>query len=242
MDKTTRKVGSFSISRKQQINILAYMNSSGTLDDEQLQANWDVWERIPQCAVWKAVALSLDLEPPKRWYFVRNWPNEYELRLDVATKHFECKNITQSKIDSDSVDLTAFGTWAESLCWSLPDRFPRGVKLQAKALIEALPTTQARSVPNAMIGEPKRVIMRTFKGLYFDYDQWGRNLADVPRWLVPCRVSRGSKGRRVSHTWNPVLIGLALMDKGITKKELNLAFMNLKDWSKEWQEKTDLMD
>ena len=31
------------------------------------------------------------------------------------------------------------------------------------------------------------------------------------------------------------------MDKGITKKQLNLAFMDLKDWKDEWQEKTDLM-
>lgn len=90
-------------------------------------------------------------------------------------------------------------------------------------------------------GEPKKVIQRVFAGMHFDYAQWGSNLADVPNWLIPCRVSRGSKGKRVSHTWNPVLIGLALMDKGITKKQLNLAFMNLKDWSAEWQEITDSM-
>lgn len=88
----------------------------------------------------------------------------------------------------------------------------------------------------------KKVIQKVFNGLHFDYDQWGRALGDVPKWLINCRVSRGSKGKRVSHTWDPVLIGLALMDKGITKKQLNLAFMGLKEWLKEWQEKTDLMD
>lgn len=105
---------------------------------------------------------------------------------------------------------------------------------------ETLPIIQGKT--QAIHGLSKRVIMRTFAGLHFNYDQWGRALSDVPKWLIDCRVSRGSKGKKVSHFWNPVLIGLALMDKGVTKKQLNLAFMNLKDWSIEWQEKTDLMD
>lgn len=90
-------------------------------------------------------------------------------------------------------------------------------------------------------GVTKKVIQRVFSGLHFDYDHWGVNLADAPKWLIECRVSRGSRSGRVSHTWNPVLIGLALKDKGITKKQLNLAFMDLKDWKDEWQEKSDGM-
>lgn len=105
------------------------------------------------------------------------------------------------------------------------------------------PMAQADNAKAEVIkSEPKRVIQRVFADLHFDYKQWGRNLGDVPQWLEPCRVSRGSKGKRVSHTWDPVLIGLALMDKGITKKQLNLVFMDLKDWKSKWQEKTDLMD
>lgn len=91
-------------------------------------------------------------------------------------------------------------------------------------------------------GVQKKIIQNVFDGLHFNYVQWGRNLGDPPKWLIDCRVSRGSKGKQISHSWDPVLIGLALMDKGIKKKQLNLAFMGLKDWLKEWQEKTDLMD
>ena len=106
-------------------------------------------------------------------------------------------------------------------------------------------TYQAETTPantEVIKGVTKKEIQRVFAKVYFDYAHWGSNLADVPKWLLPCRVSRGSKSKRVSHSWNPVLIGLALMDKGITKRELNLVFMNLKDWSNEWREKTDLMD
>lgn len=107
---------------------------------------------------------------------------------------------------------------------------------------EELPSMQSDTIPakaEPTRGEPKKVIQRAFADLHFDYSQWGRYLGDVPKWLKPCRVSRGSKGKRVSHSWNPVLIGIALMDKGVTKKQLNLVFMDLKDWKDEWQETTD---
>ena len=107
------------------------------------------------------------------------------------------------------------------------------------------PTPQNENSPDIIKkikGEPKKVIQRVFENLHFNYYQWGRNLADPPHWLLPCRVLKGSKGRKISHSWDPILIGLALMDKGITKKQLNLAFMDLKDWKEEWQEKRDLMD
>lgn len=98
-------------------------------------------------------------------------------------------------------------------------------------------TAHAKAEP--IKGVSKKVIQRVFADLHFDYAKWGSNLANAPKWLTPCRVSRGSKASRVSHTWNPALIGLALMDKGITIKQLDLAFMGLKDWKDEWQEKTD---
>lgn len=113
-----------------------------------------------------------------------------------------------------------------------------------KTLIEALPITQADTAhakAEPIKGVSKKVIQRVFADLHFDYAKWGSNLANAPKWLTPCRVSRGSKASRVSHTWNPALIGLALMDKGITIKQLDLAFMGLKDWKDEWQEKTDSM-
>lgn len=87
----------------------------------------------------------------------------------------------------------------------------------------------------------KKEIQKVFNGLHFDYYHWGRNLGDAPKWLIDCRVSRGSRGKRVSHTWNPVLVGLALIDKGVPIKCLDLAFMALKEWKDEWQDKTEIL-
>jgi hypothetical protein len=109
--------------------------------------------------------------------------------------------------------------------------------------INALPTTQAGVSSNAIVGVTKRVIMQAFQGVHFNYDQWGRALGDVPQWLIDCRVALGSKGKRVSHTWNPVLIGVALMDKGIKLERLDSVFRGraLNGWEDEWMKATDLM-
>jgi len=90
-------------------------------------------------------------------------------------------------------------------------------------------------------GMSKLDIARAFDGIHFKYDEWDRNLADFPKWLEPCLVSRGSKKRHLSHLWNPVLIALALMDKPryIPLKRLDLVFIGLKDWQSEWQDKSE---
>lgn len=208
------------------------------------KADWNHWEQMPHCKIWDIVALSLDLEPSNPKHEIRTWPPEYVKRMQITDAHIECGTLTRSNADRHSIDMSTYGTWALSMGWIIPDRFPRGEVVQVSLPVEPLLTNQANTAPaktEAITGVTKRVIQRVFADLYFDYGQWGRNLGDVPQWLIPCRVSRGSKGKRVSHTWNPILIGLALMDKGITKKQLNLAFMDLKDWKDEWQEKTDLM-
>lgn len=96
--------------------------------DEKLPANWELWAFITHCKKWQAVALSLGFEPPKCSHEVRGWPDEYERRLKITDKHFECNNLARSKADFESVDLPVFGAWAQSLAWSLPDRFPRTVQ------------------------------------------------------------------------------------------------------------------
>ena len=102
-------------------------------------------------------------------------------------------------------------------------------------------------------GLTKQPIINAFNGLHFSRDQWNKALANVPEWLIDCRVAKGSK--RASATWDPVLIGLALVGKSsstkksseinsisqktITVKQLDLVFMGLKDWKNEWEKKSD---
>lgn len=101
---------------------------------------------------------------------------------------------------------------------------------------------QVRVVPllngGAVRGLPKRKVMATFQGIKWDYDHWGKNLAAPSKKLESCRVARGSK--KASALWNPVCIGLYLLDERIPMKKLDALFVDLKDWTNEWQEKTEL--
>ena len=100
---------------------------------------------------------------------------------------------------------------------------------------------------------PKQRIANAFEGIYWSREAWLKNLATPPLWLESCRVAKGSK--KVSGTWNPVLIGLALIGrklpgtrakintlsvKRITVTQLDPVFRRLKDWENDWQEKTEL--
>jgi len=98
-------------------------------DDEKRRPDWELWAFIPHCEYWKAVALSLDLEPPKNESAVKGWPPEYERRCIIAMAHIESKNLRRSKADNGyfSIDLPVFAAWAHALGWSLPDGFPRAV-------------------------------------------------------------------------------------------------------------------
>ena len=89
----------------------------------------------------------------------------------------------------------------------------------------------------AVKGITKRKVMNAFEGLRFDYDHWGKNLATPPEWLKPCRVMKGNK--KASAIWNPILIAVALHDKGILIGKLNAVFFNsLKDWADDWREES----
>lgn len=90
----------------------------------------------------------------------------------------------------------------------------------------------------AIIGLPKRKVMAAFQGIKWDYEHWGKNLAAPSKKLESCRVARGSK--KASALWSPVDIGLYLLDEGEQLKKIDAVFVDLKDWTDEWQEKTEL--
>ncbi len=87
-------------------------------------------------------------------------------------------------------------------------------------------------------GIDKRKVAATFQNIKWDYAHWLTNLATPSKNLLDCRTARGSKS--ASSLWNPVSIGLYLLDEGIPMKKLDALFVDLKDWTNEWQEKTEL--
>lgn len=105
--------------------------------------------------------------------------------------------------------------------------------------LELISQGSSKVIADKVKGLNKRKIMSAFDGHHFDYSHWGKNLASPPNWLIECRVQIGTKS--VSALWCPVLIAIALLDKGVTLKELDLVFMGLKDWRREWQDKSEYL-
>lgn len=203
-------------------------------NNKQHQADWELWAFIPQCELWQAVALSLDLEPPKYSHEVRGWPSEYERRLKIATAHIECKNLAHNKFGCENVNLTVFCAWAQSLGWSLPDRFPCAGATQPKAPPAA----------NTKKYLTKQQIITAFEGLHFTAEQWKKYLADTPKWLETCREQRGSKS--ATALWNPALIAVALTEppRNIPVKKLDAVFVAhsfLKQWTDDWRDASEYL-
>jgi hypothetical protein len=94
------------------------------------------------------------------------------------------------------------------------------------------------SLLRSVAGITKQKVINAFEGVYWERDKWGKYLGDPPEWLKECRVARGSK--KASATWNPVLIAVALHDRGVPIKKLDAVFVGLKDWADKWQEDSAL--
>ena len=83
-------------------------------------------------------------------------------------------------------------------------------------------------------GLTKQQVIASFDGLLFNSERWSKNLASPPKWLIECRLLRGSKS--ASALWSPVLIAAALHDKGIPMKKLDAVFIGLRAWAEEWHD------
>jgi hypothetical protein len=108
-----------------------------------MSADWSLWADIPHTELWKAVALSMDIEPTKLPGYDRSsvrdpifnypfhkCPEEFKRRLDIAKTHLGHKLMPISFCQPDwqsQVDLLKMSCWATSLNnpWSFPDQFPK---------------------------------------------------------------------------------------------------------------------
>ncbi len=96
--------------------------------------------------------------------------------------------------------------------------------------------TVARKIEVALNKKPsmtKNAVINAFNGLHFNQMQWNTYLANPPEWLKSCRVEKGYK--KIPATWNPVLIALALLAKGVSENKLDDVFLKLPDWAEEWK-------
>ncbi len=110
---------------------------------KRIEADWNTWAFIPTTSLQEAVFLSLDLEPDPKGFngaLVMDYAKagksdpigvlrELNRRMKIA-----CANVDELAKFSMSyhrdtqkakVSLSKFGTWAEGMEWSLPDKFPR---------------------------------------------------------------------------------------------------------------------
>ena len=104
--------------------------------------DWRLWGHIPQMPLWKAIALSLNVDPdalemyggfdPDRH---RGLSEEFKLRLRVATANLEALGVYINPRSFDRympgflffVQPTEFAKWATQIGWELPAGFPRAV-------------------------------------------------------------------------------------------------------------------
>ena len=135
-------------------------------------------------------------------------------------------------IINGSVEINDLNKWLESNDY----KFNLDPSLMSK---EDTPDTSNNiSSPPSV---PKVKIAETFQDLHYSYEKWKKYLATPPDWLKPCRASKGSRGRSGGALWDPVQIGLCLLDKNIPIKTLDFAFhSHLNSWASIWKEKTAL--
>lgn len=98
-------------------------------------------------------------------------------------------------------------------------------------------SSNAPTVP----GVAKLRIAAAFQDLHYSYEQWRKYLATPPDWLKPCRVSKGSRGKSGGALWDPIAIGLCLLDKDIPINTLDFKIHSyLISFKPAWEEKTSL--
>ncbi len=204
----------------------------------------DYWLQISDLTIYDAAFWMAHRFDPRDHEFdiehIPGYDDNYEGSGGLAATHEKCKFLT-SAIRAGSIKLSG-ETYQDGQILNVgKTRILKSDWLnwcEENAYLEI--TSQftingnGKQVVGAVRGITKRQVMNTFEGLHFDHDHWGRNLASPPKWLEECRVAKGNK--KISATWNPVLIAAALSDKDIPIKKLDTVFVRLPDWVDEWRD------
>jgi hypothetical protein len=141
-------------------------------------------------------------------------------------------------------------TWANMKHQNDPDKFE---KIQANlARIDAelaplsLPFNATEDQPQqvAIRGVTKQQVLAAFGGAVIDEKSLERALENGPKWIVPARISKGTRGRGGHETqWHPVLLALALQERRkATLAKLDRSFSqygSMSPWRDEWREQSE---
>jgi len=91
-------------------------------------------------------------------------------------------------------------------------------------------TVDAKRSPDPI---PTSELAAAFDGLHWPAEPWMKNLGKQPKWLKACVTANGRRG--VSETlWNPVLVGAALVKKGVAAKSVRARFQSKPSLKGEW--------
>lgn len=114
---------------------LGGLSSFTRADADGKPADWSKWAHMLTAELWKAVALSMDIEPkssPVDFHSISGGPfddcsPEFRRRIDIAAnrsgRDLKCVAYTSSEFHHE-VNLEVFALWATKLDWGLPPSFP----------------------------------------------------------------------------------------------------------------------
>ena len=143
--------------------------------DADMSPDWRYWRQMPDEVLWKAVALSCNIEPRKErladssyWVNRARWGGawqdgrcrEFLDRLEIATARvgeLDVAVASEGGVDVVRINLARFAAWAVSMQWKIPQELadmahvaPKASKAVAKS--ESLATTERGTVLKIIAG------------------------------------------------------------------------------------------
>lgn len=125
---------------------------------QPLPANWNKWKFIPKCELWKAVCLTLDIEPDSEKHDIRGWlqsrrgfpygfPTDFPDRLQVAQANVSTngpihpQSLYRGVLNNPHADvlLSDVATFAIRCEWTIPEPM-RALARPAEAVVTPEPT------------------------------------------------------------------------------------------------------
>jgi len=159
-----------------------------------------------------------------------------EMAKDIRKGKLRVSNPTTGllvEVTKDSDDIALYVTKIEVNNWLLKRRAPYEWD---PVLIEA----PIETLRNIKPGLTKKQILKHLWPLEgkFTNESLGDAMSNIPKWLLPARISQGLAGKNGTATWNPALMSIALIERGHTNKnKLNLFLLkNFPDWISEWEQ------
>jgi len=141
-------------------------------------------------------------------------------------------------------------TWANMKHQNDPDKFEKIqanlARIKAELTSLSLPPDVTDKQPQAteVKSLSKRQVMEAFGGVVKKAESLETALENLPNWIAPARIARGTRGRNGHQSkWDPVLLAIALHEnQKATLLRLDNAFSryaSMSPWREEWRERSE---